>query len=875
MDFLEDLLRTITFFIDKLIYGFIPTVYNFIYELANRVIFTQTELDKIAKNIYAIIGVFMLFRLSFVLLMSIVNPDNLTDKEKGFTKMISKIVIAIVMITAIPIGFDLAYQLQSAILKNAIVEKVILGNEISNSELTPEISCKYDVSSSKQKTIYGNEEVQYIKFYFPEGVGYSEKPQLTYLNASNEEETVSQPVTLDSNITKNDFLTTTGAILCPDNFRLSVETIDGTAVYGKIIYSSSEYPKDIFLVNEQIEKMNEKGGVLLARKAFKAFVSCNPNTPSCSSDEETIPELGININQAISQGLPLKGESDFSNLSDSLNSKQDDKYIVKYTPLLSTITGGAVLALLLVLCFDIATRVVKLAFFQVITPVAVIGYIEPGSKIFNQWLQMTIKTFVNLFIRLFAISFVVLILGALGDKISLGDLGDLFLIFGALIFAKEAPKLIADMFGIKDSGFGGMLKNPFKNMAGSGLANKIGGFGLGAAAKLGGYGLSGLGGGIASKTRGGGFLKGASEGMKKSSAKNISMGKGIKGAVGSSLKANPFSNWRSGSNAGASSALGHETTTGALDWAKKSVNRGIENLDENAKTKFENKAVSDYQQSGDEIYSKSFKEALSKVDSAKKGKASASSLAEVYRQKMQKEGHDVAAGPSFPGLTNQQVYDKFTKEVARQDGILTKAKENMDSMKKSGLYDTDFSKKEAIDSYKYRTGNDVSGPSTKQSSGPQSNTSNSSGSTASVGSTNSSGSTSSVGSTNSSGSTSSVGSTNLKSNSEMFTSYQGSYKSDNINYGGDIENKKQRTEFLENQREKEAKIESNELLAREKNILERKHEIENGLRRLEQVSPPDSPLNMEMTKQLNMLEKEYKAIRNEIDQRQSSNNGEN
>lgn len=98
MDFLEDLLRTITFFIDKLIYGFIPVVYNFIYELANRVLFDQAELEAIAKNIYAIIGVFMLFRLSFVLLMSIVNPDNLTDKEKGFTKMISKLVIALVMI---------------------------------------------------------------------------------------------------------------------------------------------------------------------------------------------------------------------------------------------------------------------------------------------------------------------------------------------------------------------------------------------------------------------------------------------------------------------------------------------------------------------------------------------------------------------------------------------------------------------------------------------------------------------------------------------------------------------------------------------------------------------------------------------------------
>ncbi|NLD79195.1 MAG: hypothetical protein GX641_02585, partial [Mollicutes bacterium] len=372
MAFLEDLLRTITFFIDKLIYSFIPTVYNFIYELADRVIFSQAELETIARNIYAIIGIFMLFRLSFVLLISIVNPDNLTDKEKGFTKMISKIVIAIVMITAIPIGFDLAYQLQGAILKNAIVEKVILGNEISTSELTPEISCKYDISNSGTfQDYYIGEDINFIVLFFSEGSDKTIRPTIKYLNNTNTEINPDNYIYSSKELVKSKFLDLTGNVSCLTNIRLALNTDDIEPYVEIRMFNGSGDHENMFLISEPAKKNNEKGGVLLARKAFEAFMNCNPNTDSCSNDEEgTVPASGLNINQAISQGIPLKGESDFSLISNALNKKQGEEYILNYTPLLSTITGGAILALLLVLCFDVATRVVKLAFFQIITPVA-------------------------------------------------------------------------------------------------------------------------------------------------------------------------------------------------------------------------------------------------------------------------------------------------------------------------------------------------------------------------------------------------------------------------------------------------------------------------------------------------------------------------
>lgn len=854
MDFLEDLLRTITFFIDKLIYGFIPVVYNFIYELANRVLFDQAELEAIAKNIYAIIGVFMLFRLSFVLLMSIVNPDNLTDKEKGFTKMISKIVIAIVMITAIPIGFDLAYQLQSAILKNGIVEKVILGNQVSGSEVSPEIKCLYAIDGAEE--ILGVEDIKYIGLVFPESAGRSEKPQIIYYNESADVRTAN--ITVTSDITKSDFMTSE-RIFCPENFRLNSERIEGGASYGRIIFPSSEYPSNMNIAHRKDEKLNEKGGVILGRTAFKAFVNCNPNTTSCSSDESTTPELGININQAISQGFPLTGESDFSMLSDSLNFKQDDKYIIKYTPLLSTITGGAVLALLLVLCFDVATRVVKLAFFQIITPVAVIGYIEPGSKIFNQWLQMTIKTFVNLFIRLFAISFVVLILGALGDKISLGDLGDLFLIFGALIFAKEAPKLISDMFGIQDGGLGGMLRNPFKNMAGGGLLTKAGSFAgglaLGGAGKALAGGSGALVGGLSSRFRGGSFVAGASKGAQAAS-KDIKMTKGIKGATVGSAKA-ALGAYRNAANAGASSALGKDVKTGFGAWASKKYDAFIDDKEAAAMENYSKNLYED-KQSGKQIYSKPYSAAIDDIKTKKTDLSTAKNKSSYWSSKVATEGADAESGYVYNKelmgssqyakkfaegykLTNHDVSQMAMENVSKAEKNLEIAKANKTKLMEQPSFANDVRNEKAIDEYEYsqphkyaEVNGGFSGEKPVNSSGPGS----------------------SSGSTNVSGVSGS--STNSKENSEKFTNYQGSYKSDNINYDRDVADEELRIDYSE----KEAK----KLLSREDDIIKRKQSIERSMRDLIKITPEESPLIKEMTKNLNELDKELKATKELIDQ---------
>ena len=60
-----DILRSIFFFLDNLIYTFIVTLYNLLVDIAETSIFTEEVIDLFASKVYALLGVFMLFKVSF------------------------------------------------------------------------------------------------------------------------------------------------------------------------------------------------------------------------------------------------------------------------------------------------------------------------------------------------------------------------------------------------------------------------------------------------------------------------------------------------------------------------------------------------------------------------------------------------------------------------------------------------------------------------------------------------------------------------------------------------------------------------------------------------------------------------------------------
>jgi len=418
LDFVLGIIRQLFFFLDQIIYGFIPILYDFIMLLAKQKLFTEEAIQALAGNIYAIIGVFVLFRLAFVLLNAIMDPDKLNDQQKGFPKMLGRVVVALILIVAIPWVFSYAYKLQAVIINQGLIGKIILGSDH-----------KYDQDPGQQ----------------------------------------------------------------------------------------------------------------MGEMAFKAFFMCNPNsTGTGNACQNELDEQGFK--KAFPPKTPdseTKTASNFDwllkHLNDetgAVNSNEGEIYKYSYTFGISTIAGGFILAMLVIFIFDIAVRVVKLGFLQLIAPVAVIGYIEPDGGIFNRWLKMCTSTYINLFVRILAITFVVYVLGILNTSLIFESMDSveaafikIFIIFGALMFAKEAPVMLKNMFNLEEGSIGTL--NPMKKLGAVPVVGGLAAAGITAGAnaglaiganKLAGVGGA-LGGGIGAKLRGGSFRAGAKEGRAAAAAK--------------------------------------------------------------------------------------------------------------------------------------------------------------------------------------------------------------------------------------------------------------------------------------------------------------------------------------------------------------------
>ncbi len=193
---------------------------------------------------------------------------------------------------------------------------------------------------------------------------------------------------------------------------------------------------------------------------------------------------------ALAFGNPKNTSKLLSN--DLILAKDNGEFLFDYKWLISTLTGAAVAWLLLIVAIDIAIRSVKLGFLQLIAPIPIISYLSPDSSkdgMFKKWLKVTLKTFADLFIRLAAIFFAVLIISLVAsnksefmtieDSVGKHPFVVIFIIIGSLMFANQLPKLIEELIPGMNLGEGFSL-NPMKKIGASPLASGLVGAGVGA-----------------------------------------------------------------------------------------------------------------------------------------------------------------------------------------------------------------------------------------------------------------------------------------------------------------------------------------------------------------------------------------------------------
>ncbi len=155
-------------------------------------------------------------------------------------------------------------------------------------------------------------------------------------------------------------------------------------------------------------------------------------------------------------------------------------FVFNYYFIFSTIIGIITTLIMFNFCLDIAKRTVKLYFYQLIAPIPIIANMIPGkgSETFKKWYKSCIATYLDIFIRLVALFFAIFVIttiySSLPDLFSSHPILGIFIILGALMFAKELPKLLQDIIGIKmDDKF---TINPLKKLSQSPLAAGVIGY---------------------------------------------------------------------------------------------------------------------------------------------------------------------------------------------------------------------------------------------------------------------------------------------------------------------------------------------------------------------------------------------------------------
>lgn len=242
------------------------------------------------------------------------------------------------------------------------------------------------------------------------------------------------------------------------------------------IYSSFYYPVD------------ENGKIY-------TYYDCGGRYPEAPNTPSGVPDICETYVKKYDDAMNSEGIKEFI-VDEELNQALVDGEM-EHIAIIPVLAGAYAIWLYLVFTLDIATRTIKLLFYRLIAPIPVMMRItKPVGGAFTKWINDVIKTYLSLFIRLIIINFSLFTINLI---VSL-DLSELFpssnsatglavllakvaVLLGILQFAKDAPKMVEELFGVEhiDTSVAGMKNRLNENEYAKRAAVMGGALGLGGA----------------------------------------------------------------------------------------------------------------------------------------------------------------------------------------------------------------------------------------------------------------------------------------------------------------------------------------------------------------------------------------------------------
>lgn len=401
--FFAGIFREIVASIDSFIYKLLAGIYNVFFNVATAEVLQASMMKNLFSRVQLILGVIILFKLVISFFSGVVNPDGFGDQQKGFGGVIKRIITVLVMLLMIvPLNI-------------------------------PE--------SSLGKT----------------GMGSWNKNMNTH------------------------------GILFGTLYEVQKRVLNENLIF-KLINGDTLNEEEDYSDEEKVYENRQNAGNQFATDVLRTFLTvnvaydgadfsdyCKDDDTDCVcpySAEKKAYDIYFDKNSTIDQLLSEDVVTGYCNnigrMSKSAKEHGFTKraYIMAYSKLWSTIVGALFCVLILSLTVDVAVRVFKLVLLQIMSPIAILSYIDPaGEKTFKNWTKAVTETYLSVFIRIAIISFALFIIknfsltgfGLQYSKGMIGFVSKILLYFGLIMFAKEAPKYITQTLGIENKDSGGLF----------------------------------------------------------------------------------------------------------------------------------------------------------------------------------------------------------------------------------------------------------------------------------------------------------------------------------------------------------------------------------------------------------------------------------
>ena len=405
--------------LDTWVYSLISSAYKIFMAIASARILSSDAYTAIANKVYVIIGVGMLFVLAYAIMKAIIDPDQMSKGDMAGGKILKSIAVAVIGLIVTPLLFDLAYMAQGKMLEDDILGKLFFRTGESTVEsLTGGEPVNYDEELQNTGGAVAAVSVWRAFFYPVDG----EDPD---------------KIIADSEIARLN--ATVSAVGCA---ALAI----GTAV-------AAYFSAGLALV---------VGGGAVA-----SCITAVQKDEAADKIEEAAKDGEVSLSEAYVMVASGESFAIFQAFLDPVDEGQ-----IRYTWFISTVCGAFVAYAFVSYAIDMGLRAAKLAYYQIIAPVPLIlGVLPKNGDTVGKFAKGVLSTFMEVFVRISVVYIVVYIIahlnelfstvGALWDNENLTNVESLIamalLIIGLVLFAKEAPKIIGETFGLKgDSGLKGL-----------------------------------------------------------------------------------------------------------------------------------------------------------------------------------------------------------------------------------------------------------------------------------------------------------------------------------------------------------------------------------------------------------------------------------